>query len=215
MKESLQYIAKLTTTGFISFLKINILGLVSCFAALMLQWRFLKQSMLAEGITNTGLSNVFTQRPIGALFLLFTAFGLPFIIFLLGNKYVVSKLSHQLVNDKSGTYLAPLLDKVLAKVNGPQGGIIKKGADFAVNKMKIVQTLQAETEHKWLKRIVAFGLERVHLDDVDFQQDHLSVNKVVRNKTIEALQDMIAPSKIWLWAALAAPWLLVLFAWFL
>jgi hypothetical protein len=135
MKEHLAYTGKLTGIATKSFIKINLLATVSTIITgiigiiLLLRSVDVGQSAHVSGIPF--LINLFTQRPFGAFLYIVNLSVIPIVIFFLGNKYILTKISHTLVNDKGENYIKATLDKIFAKAQDKEPTILQHGTDFA------------------------------------------------------------------------------------
>ncbi|MBZ4041116.1 hypothetical protein [Flavobacterium hibisci] len=215
MKEQLIYFTKITSIAVFSFIKINLLGSFNTIICSTIGAFLLSANVGHAAHTNSGtliLLVFFTSKPIGTTLLLLI-FSAPILYLLLGNKYIVSKIIHRLVKDKSESTITPLLDIALAKFkeNQPEG--IKKGADLALAKIKLLDQVKSEKDNKWLKKIVSFGLKKIKLDDVDFSQDNIDFKDVVKMKTIAALQNSTEPSRKGIFTVLILQWIFLLMIW--
>ena len=203
MKEKIRYFAKISSVALFSFIKINLLGFISTFFCFTIGLYLLSAS-INSGIPNQGLGHgnsgilfivfCFLARPIGTI-LLILIFSAPFLYFMLGNKYIISKMITRLIKDKSEDTINPLLEKVLKKVKTNQPQLLKKGADLSLTKIELLNQVKSETDNKWLKKVILFGLKKVKLDDVDFNRDNIDFSTILKTKTINALQNVREPSR--------------------
>ncbi|WP_281632009.1 hypothetical protein [Flavobacterium luteolum] len=165
--------------------------------------------------TNSGaliLLVFFSSNPIGTI-LFALIFLAPFLNIIVGNKYIVSKVVYRLVKDKSESTITPLLDTVLTKFKNKQPDGIKKGADLALAKIKLLNQVKSEKGNKLLKKVLSFGLKKIKLDDVDFSQNHVDFKEVVKIKIINALHNCTEPSRKGILAILIFQWIFLLLIW--
>jgi len=211
MKENLQYTAKLAGSAFLTLLKINIPGLLfigtfSCatFMTLLLQFAYDRDGVGSGGGAHGAsaiayLLVIFLARPLASSVALITYFASPFLLFWLGNKYIITKLINKVINDKGENILFPLLDKVLNKLQEKQPALFAKGSDKALLKLKMIQEIKESTENKWFKRIILFALNKVHLSELDLADENRSFNDVVKKSTLTVLKSITEPSRSFFW----------------
>ncbi|WP_284652818.1 hypothetical protein [Flavobacterium terrisoli] len=217
MIEHVKYFGKLTATAALSWIKINALGFVSLVVTFTFSYFILfdeKTSSAAEVANSSTLLYTITSKPIQSILLLLIILC-PVFILILGNKYIVSKIINRIVNDKSDALLYPVLDKILAKFKTIQPDIIKKGADYSMVKLKLIHQVKNETENKWIKRIIIYGLEKVNLHNEDFASQDADFSTILKVKTMEALHNITEPSRKSIWIVLGLQWLFLLLIWVL
>lgn len=205
MNDNLKYVTKLFSSATFSFFKINILGqLLIAFVMLLSLIIIIYQSGSGLGHVNgfAVITVLFTLRPIGFSLTLFSLFVTPFLLFSLGNKYVMSKTIHKLISDKGEVLLFPVLDKVLEKIKTKQPELLKTGADKAMLQLKLTQAFRDSNENKWLKRILIYGLQKISLDEVDFKDENISFSEIIKDKIITALKNVSQPSRNFFWIIL-------------
>lgn len=215
MTEHIKYFAKLSSISIFSFLKINFLGSFTTIIIAIIGFINLTKDI------NVGSSGhvsaipfvvmTFANRPIGSILWLLICTLSPFLFFALGNKYILNKIANKLVNEKFETLIYPLLDKVLNKFVLKQNGLIKNGADFSVQKLKLIQNIKNESENKLLKRVIVYGLKKIKIDDIDFNQKDLNFNDVIKQKTTEALKYVTEPDRKPIFFIIAGQLLILLF----
>lgn len=218
MKENFKYFAKLSRIAIISFLKINILTAFSTVIVVIIEFFLLTKNIdvghSAHASSIPFLILTFGVRPIGSILWFLTCIGSPFIFFVLGNKYIISKLTNRLINDKSESLINPLLEKVLLKFQMNQPEILKNTGDYSLNKLKIIQEIKNDkTENKWLKKIIVFGMQKIKLNDIDFNQENQNFYDIIKVKTIQSLKSISEPSKKLIWITFIVQWTILIFIW--
>lgn len=207
MNDNLKYTAKLFSSASFSFFKINILGqFLIAFVTVISLITIIYQSSGTGMAHVNGISVVtflFALRPIGFSLTVLSIFITPFLLFSLGNKYVISKTIHKLLSDKGETLLVPIIDKVLNKIKSHQPELLKKGSDTTKLKLKLLQEIRDSKESKWLKKIIIFGFQKVNLDDVDFSDEKVSFSDIIKTKIITGLKNISQPSRNFFWIILA------------
>ncbi|WP_394772697.1 hypothetical protein [Flavobacterium sp.] len=207
MNDNLKYITKLFSTATFSFIKINIIGqLLVAFIAVLTLCTVIYQSSSGPGLAHAnGIAIVlvlFALRPIGFSLAVLCIFILPFLLFSLGNKYILSKTINKIISDKGEVLLYPIIDKILSKINSNHPDLLKKGTDTAKLKLKVLQEIKDSKENKWLKKIIIFGFRKVSLDDVDFTDENINLSDVIKEKTITVLKNVSQPSRNFFWIIL-------------
>lgn len=217
MNENLQYTAKLAGSAALSFLKINVpgqllIGLISSaiFATLLLQ----SVNGGAHAGAAAGLLIIFFARPLACILALIFIIGSPILLFVLGNKYIITKLINRLVHDKGENILFPLLDKILNKLQEKQPNLFAKGSDKMLLQFKMVQEIKDSTENRWFKRIVLFALNKVHLSEMDFSDENKSFNAVFKDATLTVLKSITEQSRSFFWIICGAQFFLFLLIYF-
>lgn len=216
MKEKLKYIAKVSSIGLINFLKVNVLGLISTAVSGVIGFFVISSSIDAGHTGHAGVTPflvvAFITKPISSVLWLASAFVSPYLFFVLGNKYALMKVANRFIKDHSDSYIRQVIDKILNMVL-PDNSFMSKGADFAMLKLKMLDRLKQEPENKWMKRIIAFGIKKISLDDVDFQDKSLTPKIVISNKILAAIDEFSDASLKPTWILIAIQWLLLLFYW--
>jgi hypothetical protein len=212
--EHLKYFTKLSSIAVFSFFKINLLGAISTIALIIMEYFLLTKNINAGSSAHVStipfLTMTFFARPAGSIMWYLTCVLSPILFFILGNKYIITKLTHKVITDKSESLLNPLLDKVLLKFKSKQTNPIKTAADYTIAKMKLIHDVKSESDNKWLKKIISFGLKKIQLDDVDFSQEDLSFYDIIKAKTIQSLKNISQPSRELIWIVLGIQWLFFL-----
>lgn len=218
MKENLKYIAKLSTTALFSFLKINILATFSTVIVAIIGFFLLTKNINAGNSGHASplpfLLMTFLARPLGSILWYLICLGSPFLFFTLGNKYILQKLASKIITDKSESAINPLLEKVLQKFKTKQPEVLKNTGDFSVNKLKLIQEIKNDqSENNWLRKIIVFGMKKIKLEDVDFSKEDQNFFDIIKEKTIQSLQNITKPSRKPIWIAIAIQWIILLFIW--
>lgn len=209
MKEHFIYIAKLSSVAVFNWIKINLLGLVSTVITFIIGLCVLLYQVDTGHAGHAGILPVFLivfmSRPLGSvLVVLILLCNILYVM--LSNKYVIGKVINKIINDKAESHILPLIDNILSKLKVKQPDLIKKGADYSMVKLKLIDQAKQESENKWVRKAICFGMEKIRLDDVDFSQENLSFNEIIKQKLFAALNNISAPS-------MQPIWLTVLFQW--
>ncbi|PBJ07338.1 hypothetical protein [Flavobacterium sp. ACN6] len=205
MTDNLKYVTKLFSSATFSFFKINILGqLLSAIILVISFFTIIYQSSPRMGHVNGSavLVILFALRPIGYTLTVISLFAVPFLLFSLGNKYIISKTIHKLLADKGETLLFPIIDKVLEKIKLNQPDLLKQGTDKTKLKLKLLQEIRDSKENKWLKKIILYGLKKVNLDEIDFTDENVSFSAIIKDKIITGLKNVSQPNRNFFWIIL-------------
>jgi hypothetical protein len=215
MKEQLKYFAKLSSIALFSLIKINVLSAVCTVLTFIVGFILLSKSVETGHAGHAGgiavLGTMFMVKPVGTTLLTLILLS-PMLYFILGNKYVMQKIINQLVQDKSENIIDPIIDKVLLKFKSKQPETLKKGADYALLKLKLINQIKEESDNKWLKRIILYGMDKVQLSDIDFADETVDFNSIIKQKTVVALENITEPSRrnIWILVILQMVFVLVI-----
>jgi len=206
MTDNLKYVTKLLSSATFSFFKINIIGqLLIVFIAIISLCTLVYQSS-GPGMGHVNgfaiITFLFALRPIGFGLTLLSIFVAPFLLFSLGNKYIMSKAINKLISDKGEVVLFPVIDKVLNKIKAKQPELLKTGSDKAMLQLKLIQAFRDSDENKWLKKILIYGLRKISLDDVDFKDENVSFSEIIKNKIITGLKNVSQPGRNFFWIIL-------------
>lgn len=205
MNDNLKYATKLFGSATFSFFKINIVGQFLCIIiSVITLCTIVYQSGKGLGHADGPaiLLLLFALRPIGYTLTVISIFVTPFLLFSLGNKYILSKTINKLLSDKGEVLLYPIIDKVLNKIKSNQPDLLKKGTDTTKLKLKLIQEIRDSKENKWLKKIIIYGFKKVSLDDVDFRDENVSFTAIIKDKIITGLKNISKPSRNFFWIIL-------------
>ncbi|MCL9807061.1 hypothetical protein NAT51_16115 [Flavobacterium amniphilum] len=214
--DTLKYAAKLSSISVFSFIKINFLNVISTLAIIIFGYIFLSENINPGASAHVSpipyLIMIYGNRPVGTILWLIAFLAGPVVLFIIGNKYIMTKVINRLISDKSDKIIYPLMDKFLLKFKRPV--LLKTAGDFSVEKMKLIQNIKNETENKILKKVIVFGMEKIKVDDIDFNDENLDFNDIIKTKTIQVLSAVTEPSRNLIWLILGSQWLIVLFIYF-
>ncbi|MFD2907646.1 hypothetical protein ACFSX9_02755 [Flavobacterium ardleyense] len=218
MNEHFKYFAKLSATAIWSFIKINLLAVFSTTLVVIIEFFLLAKNIDSGSSGHVSalpfLVMAFVARPVGCILWYATCIFSPIIFFGLGNSYIISKLANKLITDKSENLINPLLDRVFKKFQVKQPEVLRNTGDYSLNKLRIIQEIKNDkSENKWIRKIVVFGMKKIQLDDIDFNQDNQNFYDIIKFKTIQGLKSITKPSRKPIWLTVAAQWIILLFIW--
>ncbi|MCW3168258.1 hypothetical protein OMO38_06935 [Chryseobacterium sp. 09-1422] len=208
INEDVKYFARLFGRATSSFLKINLIGqfaiAILCVATLML---IIMQTYPSGGgpVHTSGEAAVavlFMQRPIAFGLTVISILASPFLLFSMGNKYVMFKTINRLIADKGEKLLFPILDKILSKVKEHQPELFRQGVDKTKLQLRILQEIRDSKQNKWLKKIITFGFKKVDLNEIDFKDENVSFSEIIKIKIIDQLKSISEPSRLFFWVIL-------------
>ncbi|MBD8081349.1 hypothetical protein [Chryseobacterium caseinilyticum] len=196
--DELKYVAKLLSKATLSFLKINLIGQISiliiCISTIFIA--------MGQMYGNEGVNTMISQRPIPFAMVLLNMIASPFLLFSMGNKYVMTRTINRLISDRGEQLLFPIIDRILNKVKANQPQLFQKGADKTKLQLKILQEIRDSKENKWFKKIIAFGFKKVELSEVDFRDENISFTKIIKDRIIDKLKGISAPSRLFFYLIL-------------
>lgn len=208
INDQVKYVAKLLSRATLSFLKINLIGQISI-AILGITTIVI---IIAQTFNNGGgpvhangqaaILVLFAARPIAFGLSVVSIFAAPFLLFTLGNKYVMLRTINRLIADKGEEMLFPMIDRILNKVKANQPQLFQKGADKAKLQLKILQEIRDSKENKWFKKIISYGFKKVELSEIDFKDENVSFTEILKGKIIDKLKDISEPSRLFFYLIL-------------
>ncbi|MFY1045856.1 hypothetical protein [Chryseobacterium sp. GP-SGM7] len=214
--DEFKYVAKLLSRATLSFLKVNIIGQISivilCVITIIL--------IIAQTFNNGGgpvhtngqaaVFVLFLARPISFGLTILTIFGAPFLLFTLGNKYVMTRTINRLITDKGEQILFPIIDRILNKVKANQPQLMQSGVDKTKLQLKVLQEIRDSKENKWFKKIIAYGFKKIELNEIDFKDENVSFTEIIKNKIIDKLKDISEPGRLFFYLILGWQTLILL-----
>lgn len=210
MIDRIKYIATLSTVGIINLVLTYSLTILCTLLTVALSlFHLLHTPDTAVGPHSGGEVTalmIALQKPLQVV-LIIIIFVLGYVAIAAGTRYAAAKVTHRIVKDKSENYIYPLLDTVIAKCRALQPEPLKKGANFAVIKLRFIQNISAEKENKWVKRALTLGLKKLNLNETDLNREGLDMYDIIREKTIKALYENTSPSMVFMLIMLFAQWI--------
>lgn len=206
--DEFKYVAKLLSRATLSFLKINLIGQVSIAVLCIVTMVVIVSQTFNNGggpvHTNgeAAIVMLFLARPISFGLTVLSILGAPFLLFTLGNKYVMFRTINRLISDKGEQLLFPIIDRILNKIKANQPQLMQSGVDKTKLQLKVLQEIRDSKENKWFKKIIAYGFKKVELDEIDFKDENVSFTEIVKNKIIDKLKDISEPSRLFFYLIL-------------
>jgi len=216
ISDEVKYAAKLLSRATLSFLKINLVGQIAiailCIITIVV---IISQTFNSGGgpVHTNGQAAIvvlFLARPISFGLSVLSIFGAPFLLFTLGNKYVMARTINRLIADKGEQILFPIIDRILNKIKANQPQLMQSGVDKTKLRLKVLQEIRDSKENKWFKKIIAFGFKKVELNEIDFRNENVSFTEILKNKIIDKLKDISEPSRLFFYLILGWQTLILL-----
>jgi len=214
--DKIKYGARLAASATFSFIKINLIGSISTVLFAFVTFIVLTNQCFGAGPGPGHVSGyaflmvLFSLRPVASTLTVCILSISPFILFALGNKYILMKTTNKVIKEKGESLLYPLVDSVLNKVKQKQPELLKKGVDTAKLKMKILHEIKESNDNKWVKRITTFGLNKANLNEIDFGNENLSFTEIIKIRIVSSLQNISKPSKTFFLTILVLQWFVFL-----
>ena len=121
-------------------------------------------------------------------------------------------MAHKLISDKSESLMHPLLEKLVNKSRERQPELLKNTGDFSIKKLRLMQEIKNdESENKWLRKVIVFGMKKINLADVDFNPKNQNFFDLIQAKTLQSLKNISMPSRRLIWITLAIQWAILIF----
>jgi len=206
--DEFKYVAKLLSRATLSFLKINLIGQISIAVLCIITMVVIVSQTFNNGggpVHTNGEAAIvvlFLARPISFGLTVLSILGAPFLLFTLGNKYVMFRTINRLISDKGEQLLFPIIDRILNKIKANQPQLMQSGVDKTKLQLKVLQEIRDSKENKWFKKIIAYGFKKVELDEIDFKDENVSFTEIVKNKIIDKLKDISEPSRLFFYLIL-------------
>ena len=67
----------------------------------------------------------------------------------------------------------------------------------------MIDSLRYESENKWLKKALVYGLKKINLEDIDFKRQDMDFYEILKIKAVAALQNVTTPSRNFIWIMVA------------
>lgn len=124
----------------------------------------------------------------------------PVIYYFIANKIAIRTALNQVWENKISGWLSPKISSYLDKIERNQPAWLHNASDSALIKLKLLETNKSDSDSsKWQKRIIAYGLKKANLDDVDFNNENTRVSTILSDKIFNAIAHITRPSSKLLW----------------
>lgn len=219
MNEKIIYFTKLASISIFSFIKINLLGIITTTLFWIFGFILLAQNLSSGPSVHAGgemyVVLIAITNPFSSVLFYLMAVASPFLFFFIGNRYILKKLIHRILSDKAEKYLYPVLDSIFIKVKEKIEVSLKNGGNYKAVKELLIQQLRTEHENKWVRRIIKFGVKKVKLETVDFNQENITILELLKIKIIQTLIEYSRPSRKSIWILVLIQLVILLLIWIL
>ncbi len=148
-------------------------------------------------------------KPISSIsFYLFFLISNYVLIPFSGN-YALSKTINTLIKDKSDSFIIPVIEKTIMKIEEREPDLFKSEKLISQSKKQLINAINKTNENKIIKRIVRFGLKKINMDDIDFNNTNFSYTSIVTGKIINQLHSLSQPSYKTLWVVIIIQWIIL------
>jgi hypothetical protein len=214
----IQYFTKLSARTFFSMMKIYALGVFSTVLVLVIGSIILLGSLYLNTAPHAGVVPymvfIFTIRPLASILLLLLLFLSPVLFFVFGKKYVISKAINQIVQEKSDTWILPLLAQSIEAFQIKHPAFFQSVDTFVVHKLRFIQNIKNDTsQHIWKRKTLAYLLKKIRLDDVDVRHESSTVGDVITTKVKGYLETIAPPSRKSILLLVLIQWIFLLLIW--
>lgn len=146
---------------------------------------------------------------IGILFTLFYFFIVEFwsallmvssllfiaLYFIVANKTSLQTVIYSIWNSKLSGYVKPKIESYLKMFSENQPNWLKEVSSPVKLKLKLLDTVKRDTKTPAIqKKVIRYGLKKVKLDDVDFQQENISLSEILGSKINGQISAVAKPS---------------------
>lgn len=212
MQEHIKDLGKYTAKAALLLALVMLLGAVTSLTVCI--WGFIgvifKQGTTVPAAHTSAGFAIFINilfHPVSAVLWLIAGIILPIVYFSLANKFVLRKLIHQILRNKSESLVYPLFDKLLGEIKTRQPIPLKSGTDYSLKKLQVIENIKHGNGNAFIKRIVIFGLKKVRLNDIELNKEGQDFYDVLKMATIQQLQHISKPAWWPLLLVMAVQWL--------
>jgi hypothetical protein len=220
MKQNLGLMMKIIGKSTFKFVSVLIFGMAFCILSIVVAYYYLAhhadEGSVMGHTGHTGsvavLVLVWFKLDFWSAILFFSSLLVfPFLYFTVANKTAVQTAIHLLWSNKLSDWIGPKITYYLQKLEAQQPNWMKTTTDSTVVELKLLEANKNDAETPALQRkVIAFLLKKVRLDDVDFQKDTVSISSILSEKLINTLSDVASPSNTLLWIVFGVHFLLFL-----
>ena len=199
MKENIKLTAKITGKTALKWVFIFAMGnLITLITFLIALYRNMEVAGGGHGsIIALGIGLVTTN-----FYAFLLVFGAPvFIIlyFIIANKISIQNAIYLLWEGRLGDYISSKVGN-LTKILTHKEGWKKELSDKAVLKAQLFQSAKDDVDTSKLQRkVILFGLKKIKLDDVNFQDKNVDLSHVITEKFNNFISETVKPSLKLFW----------------
>ena len=199
MKENIKLTAKITGKTALKWVFIFAMGnLITLITFLIALYRNMEIAGGGHGsIIALGIGLVTTN-----FFAFLLVFGAPvFIIlyFIIANKISIQNAIYLLWEGRLGDYISSKVGNLTTTLTHKEGWK-KELSDKAVLKAQLFQSAKDDVDTSKLQRkVILFGLKKIKLDDVNFQDKNVDLSHVITEKFNNFISETVKPSLKLFW----------------
>ncbi|QCX38136.1 hypothetical protein FF125_06730 [Aureibaculum algae] len=199
MKENIKLTAKITGKTALKWVFIFATGnLITLITFLIALYRNMEVAGGGHGsIIALGIGLVTTN-----FFAFLLVFGAPvFIIlyFIIANKISIQNAIYLLWEGRLGDYISSKVGNLTTTLTHKEGWK-KELSDKAVLKVQLFQSAKDDVDTSKLQRkVILFGLKKIKLDDVNFQDKNVDLSHVITEKFNNFISETVKPSLKLFW----------------
>ena len=135
------------------------------------------------------------------------------IYFIIANKTSLSFIISRLFDEKLSSVLGDKVSRLLVALNEKQPHWVQSIKNGAALKDKLLDSSQQDSSlNKIQRKVIAYGLKKINLDDINFQQENLNLPQEVSNRLMLKLSETAKHSYTLFWLAVGAQGLVLMAA---
>ena len=199
MKEDIKLYARISGKSFFRWLFIAVSGMVLTVIFFLI--------ILFQNISTTGederKKTVFivdlAMDNTGAFLLLLAAPLFIVLYVVLANKIAIHYMIFQIWKNKAINYVEPAVKNIVERATSQHTGT-KKIADGVMLKARLLQeTRQDKRTSPINKRVISYGLKKIRLDDIDFDNEKVSLPIIISDKLKAYISETTEPGYLLFW----------------
>ena len=197
MQQHLKDFGKYAASAALSLVLVLLVGAVTSLTVLLMGgFEILTKDRVIGGHADAGLALFFVAllHPICSVILLVAGIILPIVYFGVGYKTVLKKVIYKVLHEKGESIIYPLLDKLLNEFRQKQPSSVKTTTDYSLKKLQLMESIKQGQGNGLLRRVVAFGLSKVKLNDVELNKEGRDFYEVIKIATVQQLKQVSKPS---------------------
>ncbi|MBJ2175843.1 hypothetical protein JBL43_16435 [Aureibaculum sp. A20] len=199
MKENIKLVAKITGKTALKWLFIFALGNIVTLITFLIA---LFRNIEVAGGGHGNIIALFVGLLSTNFFAFLLIFGAPIFIilyFIIANKISIQHAIYLLWEGRLGSYISSKVGKLTTTLTNKEGWK-KELSDKAVLKAQLFQSAKDDADTSKLQRkVINFGLKKIKLDDVNFQDKNLDLSLVITEKFNNFISETVKPSLKLFW----------------
>jgi hypothetical protein len=139
---------------------------------------------------------------VAALILVLLSVLFCFLYVVVANKVAIQTLIYDFWTKKGIQLVKPVLSTAVHQITNNQHWLKEVSNDAMLRARLIDASKNNKTTAKNTRRILVFSLKRIQLDDIDFQNEKLSLYDVLLDKLLQYFATFVEPDFLWFWVLL-------------